>query len=363
MKLKFLILMILIIFLIGCNRKEIKVGVVLPLSGDFFREGQYMKEGFEMALKEINNEGGISGKKIKLIYKDDTCDTSLMKKLIQELKDEEKVVAFTGVYCDDATKKAARFALDNKLIFVSPGINLGKMTEYFFSTKYPLILEAEHIAKYAKEDLGLNNMVIIHDENDRGLLLKEVFLVHFAELKGKIISSVSIEEYESKINEFMEKSDGIFIASLNSDKIVEELRNVGYNGEIFVDAEIENIEPLSTSINNLEGIYYAYPFDEGRLTDDQKSFINRYKSTYRKDFSIIVAESYDALNILVIGLRSCETIYFEGGCMSSVIRKIKDYDGMSGYLTFDKNLWGFKREFVIKSVKNGKFVKVKDSSL
>ncbi len=84
--------------------KEIILGAALPITGGQSREGGYFKKGYEMAIKEINDAGGVMvkqyGKKIpvKLIIYDDKSDNTTSVQLYEKLVAEDKVNALLGGY-------------------------------------------------------------------------------------------------------------------------------------------------------------------------------------------------------------------------------------------------------------------------
>jgi len=358
--LKFLLLVFMIIFVFGCkqiNTGPVKIGIVMPLSGQYSDIGDSMKEGFELALDEINDGNGISGRMIKLIYGDDRCDKGIAKSLMEKLVSKDKVVTFSGFYCEGPVKTAAKFALDHKIAIVSSGINLGKLTEYYFSSSFPIIRESHYIATFAKDYLNLSKIGILYDNNDRSMLAAEAFKIKFEEALGNVTIHETTVDYRNAITKIKEKnSDGIFIASNYVINIINYLKEIGFDGEILTYSDAESKNP-----KYLEGIYYPNSINNEGLIPSQINFKSNYMTKYGKaDFNAVAADSYDALNILVYGLRKCETIEFDGGCVSSVLRKIKNYQGAGGKFTFEKNMWVFDRGFIIKTVKDGEFVNYKE---
>ena len=72
------IMLISSLFLItGCTKKEkepetIRIGAILPLTGDIAEYGNRIKKGIDLAIEEIENQGGINGKRAKVLYEDST---------------------------------------------------------------------------------------------------------------------------------------------------------------------------------------------------------------------------------------------------------------------------------------------------
>jgi len=82
----------------------IKVGTVLPMTGQFSREGLFFKTGYELATKELNDQGGIFIKEfnrkipVKLIVLDDESDKAKTVRLVEELATKERVDFYLGGY-------------------------------------------------------------------------------------------------------------------------------------------------------------------------------------------------------------------------------------------------------------------------
>src|SRR5919206_4006028 len=80
----------------------IKVGVVLPTTGREAKPGQYQKEGIELAIKQINDAGGVNvgGKKLKLqeVFYDDSSDQAKSASLVERAMSSDHVTAVLGGY-------------------------------------------------------------------------------------------------------------------------------------------------------------------------------------------------------------------------------------------------------------------------
>ena len=86
-KLILILAVLSLIFIIACGNKEnIKIGFIGPLSGDVASMGQSAKAAVELAVEEINSNGGVSGRPLEVIYEDGKCEpkdsTSAANKLV-----------------------------------------------------------------------------------------------------------------------------------------------------------------------------------------------------------------------------------------------------------------------------------------
>ena len=87
----------------------IKIGAVLPLSkAAFAQAGEEQRRGLLMALEEINQAGGVLGKKVELIIEDDTGEPSVGIAAAEKLLTRDKVVAFIGGYSSTITFEIGR---------------------------------------------------------------------------------------------------------------------------------------------------------------------------------------------------------------------------------------------------------------
>jgi branched-chain amino acid transport system substrate-binding protein len=130
----------------GCSKKEkagdqIAIGVVLPISGREAKPGQYQREGIELAIKQINQDGGIlvkdRGKKlpVKEIFYDDGSDQAKSAGLVERAMTSDKVVAVLGGY-STALGEAESVMPDR---YQTPWITTGAAATTIFSRGYQFI--------------------------------------------------------------------------------------------------------------------------------------------------------------------------------------------------------------------------------
>ena len=104
--------------LIGCskgNQNEIRIGINYELSGGVATYGQSSVEGIEMAIEEINNAGGINGKKIVPIKYDNKSEPAEATTLANKLITQDKVVAILGPATSGSFKAEIPVANANKI--------------------------------------------------------------------------------------------------------------------------------------------------------------------------------------------------------------------------------------------------------
>ncbi|MFY9557855.1 MAG: ABC transporter substrate-binding protein [Blastocatellia bacterium] len=121
-------------FLGGCgvegdrsSNDAIRVGIITSLTGAEARFGQAQKYGYEMALDEINATG-LLGKKLELIYQDDTSKPEVASLTVEKLADRSDIVAIFGAYSSAATFPAAAVAERYHIPMLCPSATTDEIT-------------------------------------------------------------------------------------------------------------------------------------------------------------------------------------------------------------------------------------------
>ncbi len=120
----------------GCGKPKpkaekgpIKVGIVLPVTGAMAKFGEIEKWSFELALEEINEKGGVNGRKIELIIEDTTGKPDVGRAAAEKLISKDKVVMMGGGYSSSVVYAIAGVAINKGFPFL---VNTGaadKITE------------------------------------------------------------------------------------------------------------------------------------------------------------------------------------------------------------------------------------------
>jgi branched-chain amino acid transport system substrate-binding protein len=96
----------------------IKVGIVLPLTGEQAKFGEIEQRSFQMAAEEINAKGGVKGKKLELLFEDDTGKPDVGRSAVEKLISQEKVPVLTGGYSSSVTAAITAVAQQFKVPFL-----------------------------------------------------------------------------------------------------------------------------------------------------------------------------------------------------------------------------------------------------
>ena len=201
----------------------IKIGLNLELSGNVASYGTGIAKGAELAIKEINDAGGIDGKKIETVKIDNKSENSEATSAAMKLATQEKVVAQIGSATSGNTVAAVQVANQNKMPIISPSgtsptvtVNDdGSVNEYAFRTCFIDPFQGKIAANFASNDLKAENVAIFSDSSsDYAKGLAEAFKKQIEANGGKVVAE---ESYVAKDTDF--KSTLTRLKSKNPDFI------------------------------------------------------------------------------------------------------------------------------------------------
>ena len=151
----------------GTTGDIIKIGAIGPLSGAASTYGISVKEGAQLLEKEVNDAGGINGKKIQFIFEDDQADPNSSMQAFNKLVDDEKVCAILGPVTSGATLAVAPNATSRQIPMITPTGTEPTITkvggEYMFRGCFVDSFQGEVLAKYSNETLKSKTAAVLYN--------------------------------------------------------------------------------------------------------------------------------------------------------------------------------------------------------
>jgi len=192
----------------------LKIGAVLPQSGNLAQLGPPMIEGAKMALRDINAAGGVNGKDATLIVKDDGGggDDDLAKTSVDELINNDKVDAIVGAAASGTTKSILDRVVSGGTAECSPSNTGSDLTQaddkgLYFRTPPPDNLQAQALAKVVSDD-GKQNVAIIAQNTDYGTGFVRFLEPALTDSGAKVVANVTYDDKGTGIDAEVEKVVG-----------------------------------------------------------------------------------------------------------------------------------------------------------
>ena len=265
--------------------QDIKLGVVAGMSGPGTSYGIGIKQGAEMAVKEINAAGGIKGRKISLIVVDDASNPAQSVTAVQRLANEP-VDLIVGGWGSSQVLANMDVAERAGLPYIVVGATAPKITtdknKWTFRVIFTDSVQAEQIADAAVKRLGMKRIAVIHDANDYGVGNRDVFL---ASLKKIGIEPVAVVSYQSADKDFTAQlsrireanPDGVAIFGTipAAPAIMNQARDLGIKARFIGTGGLANENLMTLAPKASEGTVLTTYFHED-VDADAKAWADRY---------------------------------------------------------------------------------------
>lgn len=190
---------------------ELVLGAVLPQSGNLDFLGPPMIQGANMAIRDINDAGGVNGKDVKLIVKDDggAADDDLALTSVDELINNENVDGIVGAAASGTTKSIIDRVVSSGTVECSPSNTGSDLTTYpdkglYFRTPPPDNLQAQALAKVVTDD-GHQNVAVIAQNSDYGTGFVKYLDPALTDSGAKVVADVTYELDGTGIDAEVEK--------------------------------------------------------------------------------------------------------------------------------------------------------------
>ncbi len=323
-----------------------KIGVLLPLTGDAAAYGEIMRNAEQIAFDEINNAGGINGKKLEPIFEDGRCNGQDATNAMQKLVNVDHVQVVAGGFCSSESIAAAAIANTSKVLLLSGGSSSPKLTgiSHFFFRNYPSdATQGQVLADISYNKEGFKKVAFIQEQQDYALGIYQAFSDEFQKLGGKVVK----EEYPKEAADFRsqlvklksENPDALFLDTQTpaaAQRIVKQLQDLNWKPRLLMsDQNAGDSELLSGNKAFLEGALVA-EFGVDENNPKFKQLNESYKQKYGKemDFKSYTQTVYDSIYIIKDGITA---VGYDGQKLADWSRTIKDWPGASDFVTIQDN--------------------------
>jgi branched-chain amino acid transport system substrate-binding protein len=348
-------ILLTLIFVTGCQ-SEVKIGAVIPLTGEASDYGKSVNEGLQLALEEINTAGGIRGNVLTLLVRDSQTTPSVGETEITSLLGEEKVLAVIGGVSSSVTRAMAPIAEQSQRVLLSPASSsplISDLGHYIYRNFPSDVLEGARMAAFAYDNMGIKrNMVVMAMQNDYGRGLKKVFVDNYTDMGGKILKMYVYPEHQSDFSEMVAEIKAFDAPDANAVYIAGYYNDLA---EILLELERQEVDVIKLSVGAFnspammekagtaaEGVIFPMlEFDPDAEEEPIHSFSQAYQAKFGKKPDIYAAHAYDALKILTHAIEK-EGPYPEK--VQLTLLNLRDYPGVSGLTSFDEK--GDVRKFI-----------------
>lgn len=354
------------LFAFGCGSEKadvVKIGVAVPLTGASAEDGNAIKNGVNLAVKEINDKGGINGKKIDVVIEDDKGDPSEAATVANKLAQDKSVSALVGHFNSSCTLAGAPIYNQAGIVSVSPGSSaaaVSKAGPFTFRVITTDAVQGASLMDWAVKDLGYKNIAVLYENTDYGTGLADVVDKAAGGLGAKIVAKEAYEVGATDFSMLLTKvansnADVIIIGGLYNETalIAKQKKNFGMdNLQIMGVDAIYSDALLNLGGDAVNGIKMTGYFSEVSPEAISQNFVKQFKEAYQKTPSTYAAYGYDATIVILDAIKNVGT---DRKAIRDYLGKLKDFQGVTGVNTFDENGDVVKKPLRLM-IKDGQFV-------
>jgi branched-chain amino acid transport system substrate-binding protein len=348
---------------VPADKAPVRIGAVLPLTGIAAIVGETEQKGIELAVEEINKEGGINGRKLEIIFENDQTDPKNTVSAISKLVSVDKVVAIIGGTWDFLANAAIPVAEANKVVLVSPSAlpdTLERTSSYFFVTHSPVANLEPAIVRFLSQFKN-GKIVIISVNNLWGRAHLDTFKKSIQKSGNQLTKEIILPNFDN--NDIQReltliknlKPDAIIVA-LNFGDSVSFLRKkseLRVSGKVLADFHVEDNYNKGNLSEELVKDVTLFVF-----SDPTEDFVRKYYEKYQERPKTYADTSYDAVYVLKLAFENSEDI--ESDKVLAGLRQVKNYQGASGLINFSSKNFPENKKAVLKIFKNHQFIQVQD---
>jgi branched-chain amino acid transport system substrate-binding protein len=358
------------LFLTGCNKpadqsggETIKVGEYASLTGSEATFGQSSHKGTQLAVDELNANGGLLGRKVDLITEDNQSQAGQSATVVRKLISSDGVVAILGEVASSRSLEAAPICQQNKIPMISPASTNPKVTEagdYIFRVCFIDPFQGTVMANFARKTLKLQNVAVLTDvKSDYSVGLAKFFKEGLVAGGGMIAVEQNYSGGDKDFNAQLTSikaanPDGIFVPGYYTEVglIALQAKQLGLTVPIFGGDGWESSSLVPIGGAALEGDYFSTHFSPEDTSPAVQNFVKQYKQKFNETPDAMAALGYDSVMILADAMK--KTGSTDGAKVRDALAAEKDFPGVTGNLTMDANR-NASKPAVILAIKNGTF--------
>ncbi len=324
------------------SAETVKIGAVQPLSGKISVYGEGFQRAINLAVKEVNDAGGIQGKDLEIVYEDNLSTSQGSVSALQKLISIEKLPVVIGPASSSNFLASCPIAQRESTVFIgaeSAASDISQCGSFVFRVFPSDMLQGIGVAELA-EELGYKEVALTYINNDWGVGLAEVFKDKF---KGKIIEEFAHDEgkadYRSEIMRLKRKNP-VAVINLTYIKeggtLLKQAFEMKFTPQWLMGSAAKSPKLVELAGKSSEGIIGTYP-TFAKSGDSYSHYKEAFAAKYPENTLPIFGEyNYDMIHLLAKALNNAKSIDADS-IRESLMTSSQGFVGVTGDKTFDES--------------------------
>lgn len=337
---------------------EILIGVSAAITGPSPFEGERTKQGIELAIQEINNNGGVLGKKLRAVIEDDQNTANIAVNTANKLS-SQNIVAIIGPHRSGNASAVSDIMQKNKIPFFTGGTSptlLKLNNPYLFRVRASDSIVAKIAAKFAVEKLKGKKVGLMYNNDEYGTGAKSVMEDYLKSINVALISEGHNTGDKDMTGQIMKmKNSGVDVLILwthvpEGSVAFKQLKQLNMNVPIIAGPGYTN-ETFYRLVDaaTIEGAYTVTDFIDSNPDPKVQAYVKNFKAKYNADAEIYAACYYDAVFALADAIKRANSTDRE-----AIRKALTETKGLKGVMsTMSSNDKGeLVHEVIIAQIKN-----------
>jgi len=351
----------------GANQgtKTIKIAVAAPMTGDNAEYGIGFANAAKLMASQWNDKGGVkvgnTSYKIEIVEFDDKSDSDEAQLISEKIVSDPDIWGVIGHFASGICMVTAPTYNESQYVNISPSsshADYSKIGEYIFRNNTVITVETKTGAEIAIKDLGAKKIGVLSIDTEWGQSAGNAMEENIKALGGEVVlrQEVSTEavDFATEVANFKAAgAEVVMVAGMYGTlaPFAVACKNSNYDIKLVgcSNAYTENL--ISIAGDAAEGIYAPVSFFAGNPDPKVQEYVKAYTDKYGSAPSALTTQAYDSVGILLEAIQKAGKLDREA--IKDEIYKIQ-YEGMSGYTTFDE-IGDAQKVFTKIVVKDGKF--------
>ena len=343
----------------------IKLGFSAGLSGLKSELGISGRNGAQLAVEEINRNGGIRGRKLELIVADDKNDANIACTVDQRLA-EQGVTIIIGHMVSSVAMDTVKNANEKNLLLISPTIATDELTQIddnFIRVIASNRVQGYSLAKAVLQETAVRSIAIVYDENNASFakIIKESFETQLQGSGGKVVATESFKnrnDFKRIVSALREReAEGVLLiaSAIDAGLFCQQSRKQNFKLPVFAPMWTMTNDFIQAGGADVEGAYLISQVDLESETALYVAFQKAYRERYKEIPSFASILSYDAVMVAAAAIQEAGTTSTEP--VKDAILRLGEFSGLQESIKMD-SFGDVKNSYYLYRVQNGTFKKV-----
>lgn len=322
----------------------VKIGGIGPLTGAYANYGLSEKNGAELAVKEINEAGGIAGKQIELSYQDSQGESESAVNAYGKLMDWGMEVSLGCVLSGENASVVAA-ARDDDVLLITPSGSADKCidgNDKAFRVCFYDSYQGAAAAQYIKDNNMVDTVGILYQsDNDYSVGLYNAFVAKCGELgitiaETQTFTSTTSTDFSTQVNALVASGAKLVFIPIYAEEASTFLTQARgkFAGDVYffgadgLDGILGKVEQDPTIANN---VLMLTPFSADNPAENVQSFVKKYQEAYGATPDQFAADAYDAIYVIKAAVEKAGST--SGAALASALTSLT-VEGVTGIMTW-----------------------------